>query len=302
MRVTLAALAAVLVLQGVSTSQVIIREGAQGRDATETKKQEKKQEAMQEGRHAPIFYKAFYLANSSARNYKEAISLFELYLKKAPKAAHAPEAASRLVNALFRTGDTDRANELSDKYADLIAKAPTSRRNRGDAPRGGRGFGRGNRGGEMDRGRGERGGNNEERLARLETRIKDLQKSLRDAGEEGNKTRVSQIERQIASAKRRIENIKSGNAGGRRGREGRRGGRRGFGGNRTPLTEMSKDELAETVERMASRIERSADRMDEDRAEAMEKNFKKFKALIKDGKLKEAQELRGSIFGFRRRR
>lgn len=303
-------------LTGLAASlpaQIVIRR-AGGSEQAELRRQVP---AQAEGPHDLLFYKAFYLYRGANR-FNEAIELFRKFLEKAPDSPLAPVAARNTLNLLYRTNRVDEANEFRERYEKLLARGP--RRARGDRARRDR-EGRGDRP-RVDRPRAggrarpprARRGDPAGRLQMIERRLAQLERNLKKAREEGSEEEVERLERRLENLKRAYEEIKRRIAEGgpmpegrRRPREGRGPAGRGrFGRRMRPLTEMSKDELQEHVERMGQMIERFAARLEdmgqEERAEQLVKSFKKYKSLIEAGKLEEAMELRRTMFGRRRRR
>ncbi|GEM_PF-1841665 len=269
---------------------------------------------QEESPHDALFYKAFYLYRGENK-FEQAIELFKAYLEKAPRSRLAAVAARNTLNLLYRVNRMDEADAFRERFAGLLARGPrgpregrVGREGRGRRERAGR-EGRGRtdrpvrgRGGD----RGPRAGRRDPaaRLRMIEERLQTLEKNLEKAREGGNGEEIERLERRLENLKRAYEEVKKG--GGRdraRGREGR-GRRGGFGRGMKPLTEMSKEELREHVDRMASMIERFAERMadmgQEERAEKMKKAFEKYRSLIEAGKLEEAMEARRKLFARRR--
>ncbi len=245
-----------------------------------------------------FFYKAFYL-QKGAQQFKQAIELYRRFLKEAPQSKLAPIAARNTLNLLYRTNQIDRANEFREGHKALLALANRKERN-SDRPRG-----RNPRqGGRIGRGNPRNAG---AQLERLEKRLVSLQKKLAEARENDDMEAVEKLEGHLANLKKALKRFQEGGKqrGKRPGNRGR-GGRAGRGRMLKPLSEMSADELKQHVERMGSMIERFSKRMEErgmeDQVEKIKTNFKKYKALIEAGKIKEAQEFQRSIFGRRRRR
>lgn len=291
---TLAALAA---LQVAAASQVIITEK---QDADQVKPVAKVQVAKAPGANANLFYKAYYL-ESGARKFDEAIEVYKEYLAAAPKGHFAPRSAYSLRQLLNRVGREDEAREVGERYKDVIA---LRRRGRNMGGRGNAGFGgfggRGNRG-NRDGGAGQRA-NYAKQLEKLTKDLETTQKSLEGAMASNDQAKIEKLQKkmdklanQIKVMQRRME--RGDNP---RRRQGQGRGRRGFG---TPLKDMSKEELDTMLERMDGMMERMGQFLDPDRADEVEKKFKEFKKLVKDGKLEEAQKMRDEMFrGMRRRR
>ena len=251
-----------------------------------------------EGANA-FFYKAFYLQNG-AKKFSRAIELYKKFLAEAPKSKFAPIAARNTLNLLYRTNQIDQANEFREGHKGLLARAVKKQANT-DRPGGNRGRNRRSRqGGRVNRGNPR---NAAAQLQRLEKRLVALQKQIEEARKNDDMSTVEKLEGRLANLKKALKRIQEG---------GQRGdnppGNRGRGRRRMmkPLTEMSKDELKQYVDRMGSMIDRVSERMVErgmeDRAAKIKTNFKKLKALIDAGKLEEAQKAMQSLFGRRRRR
>ena len=287
---TLAALAA---LQVAASSQVIITEK---QEADQVKPVAKVQVAKKPGANANLFYKAYYL-ESGARKFDEAIEVYKAYLAAAPKGHFSPRSAWSLRQLLNRVGREDEARDVGEQYKDVIA---LRRRGRNMGGRANAGFGgRGNRAG---RNGADQSANYAKQLEKLNKNLETTQKSLEGAMASNDQAKIAKLQKkmdklanQIKVMQRRME--RGDNP---RRRQGQGRGRRGFG---TPLKDMSKEELDTMIERMDSMMERMGQFLDPDRAAEVEKKFKSFKKLVKDGKLEEAQKMRDDMFqGMRRRR
>ncbi len=291
---TMAALAA---LQVGATAQVIITEqpaGDQDRPAV------KVQVANEAGPNAGLFYKAFYL-ETGARKLDHAIEAYRAYLEAAPRGHFSPRSAYSLRQLLIRVDREDEAREIGEQYKDVIALRRRGRNAGGrNAGFGGRGDRNRNRDGA------DRRANYAKDLEKLTKNLDKTQKALEGALASNDQTKIQKLTKkmdkiagQIKVMQRRMER---GDNPRRRG-EGQQGRRRGGMGNRTPLKDMSKEELDSMMERMDSMMERMGQFLDPDRADEIEEKFKSFKKLVKDGKLEEAQKMRNEMFqGFRRRR
>ncbi len=298
MRSILLAASAVTLIASIGTAQ----NGDQG--TPQVKETVVSQVKTQENEAAnAYFYKAFYLQNG-AKKFAIAIELYKKFLGEAPKSKLAPIAARNTLNLLYRTNQIDQANEFRENHKDLLARA-VRRENNTDRPGANRrGNRRGRQGGRVGRGNPRNAG---AQLERLEKRLVALQKQIEEARSNDDMDKVEKLEGRLANLKKALKRIQEGgqrgdNPPGNRGRGRRAGGRRMM----KPLTEMSKDELKQHVERLGSMIDRFYERMVErgmeDRAAKIKENFKKFKALIEAGKIEEAQKAMQSLFGRRRRR
>ena len=67
------------------------------------------------------FYHAYWLEHGADR-YREAIAAYQKFLSEAPDNKHAPSAAASLLSLLYRTGDTQAADEFKKSHSQLIAK------------------------------------------------------------------------------------------------------------------------------------------------------------------------------------
>jgi tetratricopeptide (TPR) repeat protein len=251
-----------------------------------------------------LFYKAFYLQNG-AKKFNKAIELYGKFLRESPKSQFAPIAARNTLNLLYRTNQIDQANEFRENHKGLLARAGRKARNSGQE---GRVRDRNKQGGRVRRSGNPR--NAGAQLERLEKRLVDLQKKIAEARESGDMDTVEKLEGRLANLKKALKRIQEsgrrGNNPGNRGPGRRNAGRRNAGRRMMkPLTKMSAEELKEHVKLMGSMIERFSDRMVdrgmEEQAKKIRDNFKKFKALVEAGKIKEAQEFQQTIFRRRRR-
>ena len=262
--------------------------------ATQEKQAPKVVVAKEAGPKAGLFYKAYYL-ETGERQFAEAIELYKSYLAAAPKGKYSPRAAWSLRQLLVRMDREDEAQEVGEKFKDVIALRRPTRR----------GMGMGNAGGM-----GRRGANQGDRpdytaeLAKLTKELEATQKSLEGAMANNDQTQIQNLQKKMDKLATQIKNVQRrmerGNRQGGNRQGGRMGGRRGMG---TPLTEMSKEELDTMLERTEGMIERFGQMLEPEAAAEMEKKFGEFKKLIKAGKLEEAQKMRSEMFqGMRRRR
>ena len=308
MRTFLTTMAAGLILTGVSSTQIVVKEKAMPAQGDKTA-------AMN------VFYKAFWLERG-ARKLGDAVTHYRKFLAMAPKSEHAPRAARSLVNLLYREDKVEEAQAAEKMFKDVLAQRPArgadARGGRG-GERGGRGgMGRGERGGRggMGRGgdRGGRGGAGAGNTGRDMTAVvQRLEKQIADAKKEGDDEMVAKLQRRLDRVKagagrqggqggqgagRGGRGDRGGRGGEGRGGRGNRGGRRGM----RPLNEMSKEEATQWLDRMEGFMDRILERMDETRAAEFEKGFKEMKKLVAAGKLEEAEKLRAKVMNFRRRR
>jgi len=247
--------------------------------------------AKEAGPSAGLFYKAFYL-ETGARKFDEAIKVYHSYLAAAPKGHFSPRSAYSLRQLLNRVGREDEANEVGEKFKDVIALRPRGRRSAG---------GRGSMGGQGRRGNNQ--GDRPDYTAELAKLTKDLEattKSLEGAMANNDQTQIQNLQKKMDKLASQIKNVQRRMERGNRQGGNRQGGRRGFG---TPLADMSKEELDTMLERTESMIERFGQMLEPEAAADMEKKFGEFKKLIKAGKIEEAQKMRTEMFqGMRRRR
>jgi len=261
----------------------------EGGVATQEKQAPKVVIAKEEGPKAGLFYKAYYL-ETHERQLAEAIDLYKSYLAASPKGKFSPQAAWSLRQLLVRVDREDEANQVSEKYKDVIALRRPSRRGMGMGQPGGMGR------------RGPNQGNRPDytaELAKLTKELEATQKSLEGAMANNDQTQIQNLQKKMDKLATQIKNVQRRMERGNR-QGGRMGGRRGFG---TPLTDMSKEELNTMLERTEGMIDRIGDRLEPEAAAEMKKKFGEFKKLIEAGKLEEAQKMRQEMFqGMRRRR
>ena len=291
MRSTLLAASALTLFAGLATAQEtdVPSDKPALRDV-EVKPQENE-------RANQFFYKAFYLQNG-AKKFAQAIQLYKKFLEEAPHSQFAPIAARNTLNLLYRTNQIEQANEFRENHKGLLAKAVR----RSDRPGQGQPGRRGNRqGGRVRGGRGNPR-NAGAQLERLEKRLMELKQKIEEARKKDDMATVEKREGRLANLQRALKRIQEGGRQGNNRGQGRRGrGRRMM----KPLTEMTKDELKQHIERMGSMIDRFSERLVEEgmeeRAKKMKDAFQKFKALVEAGKIQEAQEFQRKIFRRRRR-
>jgi len=212
--------------------------------------------AQESGANAS-FYHAYWLDHGADR-YREAIAAYQKFLSEAPDNKHAPSAAASLLSLLYRTGDTQAADEFKKSHSQLIAKDQKRFSNRLQA-----------------------GSTSDSRQPGtvMRNRIADMKKQQREAKEKGDETTSQRLSENI----RRMEEALR-----------RAGDGRNQRGSRTRLTEMNKEQIKDylrrTQEFSKNQIRRLRENGNTEQADRLAESIKKFRDLIMAGKIEEAQK------------